>query len=141
PALWSIAALGLVTAACHALTTGLVLLRARGGLRDAEAHTLFAFLGMATFPVAVALGFLVYWCDDPALALERVAVFIAVAGVPVLATGVLIHSSSEPEPQPEPVPETTSGAGSGWGSGGLTGPIRTIGTGIALAGMLVLLAA
>jgi hypothetical protein len=93
PALWAVAALGLVTTVCHGLTTGAVLLRARGGLRDAEAHTLLGFLGMATFPVAVALGFLVYLCDDPALALERVALFIAAAGVPVLATGVLVHSS------------------------------------------------
>jgi hypothetical protein len=117
PNLTSFVLLGLVPTACHGLATGLVLSRARGGVLETHAHTLFVFVGMATFPLAVELGFLVYWCDDPALALERIAALVALAGAPVLATGVLVHSAP------------------------LSGPLRAVGTGIALGGMLVLLAA
>jgi hypothetical protein len=117
PALISFLILGVVTTVCHSLSTGIVLFRARGELQASHAHALFAFVGIATFPLLVALGFLIYWCSDPALALERTAALIAVAGVPALATGVLVHSS------------------------GLSGPLRAVGTSIALAGMLVLLAA
>jgi hypothetical protein len=147
PALWSFALLGLVATACHTLTTGTVLLRARRepGLRDAEAHVLFAFLGMATFPLVVTLGFLVYECNDPTWALERAAVFVALAGVPVLATGVLVYASPVPLPVPLPdvLPESGTGTGRGTGTeeGGLSAPLRTVGTAIALAGTLILLAA
>jgi hypothetical protein len=145
PALWSFALLGLVATGCHNLTTGAVLMRLRGALRDADAHALFAFVGMATFSLAVTLGFLVYWCDDPTWALERAAVFVALAGVPVLATGVLVHSSPVPVPLAVPESDTTSGTGRGTGTGtgesGLTAPVRTVGSGIAVAGMFLLLAA
>jgi hypothetical protein len=109
--------LALVTIACHFMATGIVLSRARGELRPGQTHALFAFVGIATFPLAVALGFLVYWCNDTTLALERIAPLVAAAGVPILATGVLVHSSSP------------------------SGPLRAVGTSIALGGMLVLLGA
>jgi hypothetical protein len=117
PAFLAFLFLGLVTTACHSLTTGIVLSRARGSLEASQTHALFAFVGIATFPLAVALGFLVYWCSDPTLALERIAALVAMAGVPILATGVLVHASS------------------------LSGPLRAVGTSIALGGMLILLAA
>src|SRR5262249_52894428 len=88
----------------------------------------------------------VYWCEEPGVALERVAVLIALAGVPVLATGVLVHSSSMP--LPPPMPEGTAEAGMGGGKGegmegegGLSAALRTVRTALALAGILVLLAA
>src|SRR5262249_4883262 len=118
-----------------------VLLRARARLRDPEAHTLFAFLGMATFPVAVALGFLVYWCADPALALERVAVFIALAGVPVLASGVLVHSSPGEPAALAAGSDYPAANAAGSPGAGVSASTRTIATSIALAGMLILLAA
>jgi hypothetical protein len=117
PALASFALLGIVTTACHFIATSWVLWRARGGVQEREAPALFALAGMATFPLAVSLGFLVYWCDDLALALERVAALVALAGVPVLATGVVVHASTVPA------------------------SLRAAGSSIALAGMLVLLAA
>jgi hypothetical protein len=109
--------LGLVTTACHVLATAIVLWRARGEMQSGQAHALFAFVGIATFPLAVALGFLVYWCSDTTLALERIAPLVAAAAVPILATGVLVHSSS------------------------LSSSLRAAGTSIALGGMVVLLGA
>jgi hypothetical protein len=115
--LTNVALLGLVTTLCQLLTTGFVLWRARGELQERQAHALFAFVGIATFPVAITLGFLIYWCDYPALALERIAALVALVGVPILATGLRIHSSALPT------------------------ALRTVGSGIALAGIAVLLAA
>ena len=112
-----IALLGLVTTLCQLSTTGFVHWRAKGELQEGQAHALFAFVGMATFPVAVTLGFLIYWCDYPALALERIAAMVALTGVPVLATGLRVHASALPT------------------------ALRTAGSGIALAGMAILLAA
>ncbi len=119
PPLWSLVALGLVTTACHFTAMAAVLTRAQSELQEAQAPALFAFLGMATFPLAVALGFLVYWCEDPKLALERIAAFVALGGVPVLATGVLVFTR----------PAIQSGS------------LRTAATAIALGGMFILLAA
>jgi hypothetical protein len=117
PGLLPFLVLGVAATAFHLLATGVVLSRARDALQSGQVHALFAFVGIATFPLLVALGFLVYWCNDPVLALERTAALVAVAGVPVLATGVLVHTSN------------------------LSGPLRAVGTSIALGGMLILLAA
>jgi hypothetical protein len=134
PAPWLFILLGLVPVACQGITTGAALFRAgrHERLRDTEAHALFGFLGMAVFPLGIMLGFLIYWCDDPGLALQRAAVLIALAGVPTLATGLLVHSS------PVPVPDESSISGTG---ASLSGPIRTAGTAIALAGLVVMLTA
>jgi hypothetical protein len=117
PAVISFVLLGLATTACHVLTSGAVLRRSTAGLDERRAHSLFTFVGMGTFALALMLGFLVYWCDDPALALERIAALVALAGVPVVATGLIVHSASLPV------------------------SLRTAGTGIALTGMAILLAA
>jgi hypothetical protein len=149
PATGPFVLLGLVPVLCLGGTTAAVLLRAgrAGSLCETEAHALFGFLGMALFPLAVMLGFLVYWCDEPGLALQRAAVLIALAGVPVLATGLVVHSSPLPLPVPVPEMDDSSGTGRGTDAGrevdavALSGPIRTVGTAIALAGLVVLLTA
>jgi hypothetical protein len=117
PALTSFLLLGLAMTACQGLATGTALWRSRANICELHAHALLAFVGMSTFALGLALGFLVYWCEDSALALERVATLVALAGMPVIAAGLIVHSASLPA------------------------SLRTVGTGIALAGMVVLLAA
>jgi hypothetical protein len=139
PALGPFLVLGFLPVACHGLAQGAVLWRApaKEPLRERQAHALFAFLGMITFALAVALAFLIYWCEDPGLALQRAAALISLAGVPVLATGLLVHSS----PVPDPIPDVVGPAGTGSGTDGLSGPVRTAGTAVALGGVLILLSA
>jgi hypothetical protein len=95
PVPWSLLLLGFLPVTCYGLALGLVLWRMRDGepLHSRQAQTLFAFLGMSTFPLAVALGFLVYWCADPAGALQQIAPLVTLAGVPVLATGLQVHAA------------------------------------------------
>jgi hypothetical protein len=100
----------------------------RRSLNQQQAYVLLAFLGLSLFPLAVALGFLAYWTGDLGLGLERLALPVAVAGVPVLAGGLLIHRGMAE------VADRAARAPAG-------GAVRTAGTVAALAGMLVLLGA
>src|SRR5262249_8325288 len=77
---------GLLPAACHGGAVGTVLVGGSraGTLRDRQANTLFTFLGIASFALTVALGFLIYWSDDPVAALHRLSIVLALAGIPVL---------------------------------------------------------
>src|SRR5262249_35363888 len=106
--------------ACHGGAVGTGLLRSsRGGaLRDRQANTPFTFLGIASFALAVTLGFLIYWSDDPLAALHRLAGGLAPAGIPVLITGLMVHGGEE-----------------------VSGPVRTGGTAVALVGAAVMLLA
>src|SRR4029077_7342662 len=79
------------------------------------------FLGMASFALATALGFLVYWGGDLGLSLEMLAVPLALAGVPVLATGLLLHR--------------------GLAEDNDLALVRTTGPGLALVGLLLLVLA
>jgi hypothetical protein len=91
-----------------------------------QARALFAFLGLVTFSLAVALGFLAYWRGEADVALQQLAVHLAVAGVPVLAGGILVHRGLAEAPDANTGP---------------TASLRTAGTAIALAGMAIMLAA
>jgi tetratricopeptide (TPR) repeat protein len=97
-------------------------------------HALFIFLGAATFAVAVALGFLASRGGELAIVLPRIAVPVAVAGVPVLLAGLLVHRrlTGTSESEAPSGPETAS-----FQFGGL----RAAGTGVFLAGMALMLAA
>jgi hypothetical protein len=88
-------------------------------VRQREAHALLIFLGLASFAVAVALGFLVSRGADVTGTLPHLAIPLAMAGVPVVLTGLRVGR-------------------------GLTDPgaegVRTAATAIGLAGVVVMLA-
>jgi hypothetical protein len=116
------ALLGLVPVACQALAV-VGALRGIGSASTPvlrrEAHALLIFLGLASFAAAVALGFLVSRGEDVVGTLPHLAVPLAVAGVPVVLTGLRVRR-------------------------GLTDPVaegvRTAATGVGLAGVVVMLA-
>jgi hypothetical protein len=126
-------------------------------LEAVKARALLAFLGIASFALLAALGFLVFFIvsddQDVSLALHRLAVLIAAAGIPVLACGILVHRGLEANGS------TTAEAGAVEGAAEPTGAspaalpgetlaspaaslaaLRTGGTMVLLAGMLVMLA-
>jgi hypothetical protein len=120
-------ALGCLPVAFYGLGTGgyLYQLSRRRPIDRNRATALFAFLGMAAFSLIVALGFVIYWSSNLGGALERLAVLIALAGVPILAGGLLVQHRLQ-----------TAG-----GAEDSDGTLRTIATAVALAGMLIMLAA
>ncbi|MBV9123514.1 MAG: hypothetical protein JO112_09165, partial [Planctomycetes bacterium] len=63
-----------------------------------QGRSLLAFLGMTTFSLAVVLGFLLSRGGDLKLALEAMAVLVAVAGMPVLASGLVVHQRLAQDP-------------------------------------------
>ena len=75
------------------LALGIVLdgLSRRANLENHQADALFLFLGQTTFALAVALGFLLYSCPEPAQALASLAGPAILAGLPILATGTLVQ--------------------------------------------------
>ncbi len=131
-------AVGLIPAACHGLAGALVL---RGLARlervdGRQANTLFTFIGMSTFAVGVALGFVLYWSGNVRPALHGLAIPVALAGIPVLIGGALVHRKLEFEPAATEQPREDEPRG------GLTPAVaRVVGTATALAGALVLLIA
>src|SRR5262249_51126723 len=90
--------LGFLPVACHAASTCVLIhrLALRSRLSLASAGSLFAHLGQATFALLVALGFLVYWSADQKAALERLAVLIALAGIPLPPAGREMHRGLAP---------------------------------------------
>jgi hypothetical protein len=116
--------LGCLPIGCFELAVVRVLFRwARpGSLTASQANGLFTFLGMAVFPLLVVLGFLVYWTENAGVSLHRLAPLLAMVGVPILAGGLLVH-------QRLASPTVAQGG------------TRTAGTGVALAGMAIMLGA
>ena len=88
--------------ACHA-AVGLGSATARRRFTSDLTATarLLAFAGLAAFPLGLGLGFLVYWIasqgGDAAAAVEIMSPLVAVAGVPTLATGLLVRQRSAGE--------------------------------------------
>ena len=107
---------------CHVLALAAVLLplARRETLQGTTANALFLFLGQATFAVAVALGFLVYWSNDPLTALRHLAMPVALAGMPILIAGALVHRLLEQTP-----PETEGAAAT---SRGLSPEVARLGS-------------
>jgi hypothetical protein len=126
---WPIVLLGMWPVACYCGSVGSIVFRVvrRAPFDDRQAISLFSFLGIATFPVVIAMGFLVYWSADIPIALTRLAVPIALAGIPILTAGFLVHVG---------LTGPTSLEGSSWRAA-----LRTAGTAVALVGMLVMLLA
>ena len=98
----------------------------RQSLQEAQAKAIFAFLGLAAFPLIVALGFLVYWTGQCARAFQELAVHVALAGIPFLAGGLIVQRrlALPPGPNRESI-----------------AALRTVATAVALAGMVVMLLA
>src|SRR5262249_49492812 len=98
-----------------------VCTRRKRPLLPSLARSTFELLGCGTFALAVAWGLLINSCSDISLALERVAGLIALAGIPILAAGLLVHRGLTDESE--------------------HGAFRTAGTCVALLGMAVMLLA
>src|SRR5262249_9661070 len=121
-------ALGCVPVACHLLACGVVVAGLGRALSRAEnqrleirqANALFVFLGLASFALFVALGFLLSRGGNLALALPRLAAPFALVGVPILAGGLLVRRG---------LPREEGG-----------GP-RTAGTAVAFTGLALMLSA
>jgi hypothetical protein len=131
-----LAILALVPVACFVLPTVTVLLGLVRGARGADrcvgeqqVNGLFLFVGVAAFAVAIALGFLTSRAGDFVVALQHLAASVSVAGIPVLLSGLLVHQ------------ELAGGVSTSDQRSAKIPGLRTAGTGVALAGMAIMLAA
>ncbi len=109
--------------ACGAVVAGLARARARTEnqrLEVRQVNALFVFLGLASFALFVALGFLLSRSPDLAAALPRLAVPLTLAGVPILAGGLLVRRGLPREENAAP---------------------RTAGTAVAFTGLAIMLSA
>jgi hypothetical protein len=125
PALGQFLLLGSIPVACHGLSVGGVVGRLSRRqesltltLKEEDARGLFLFLGMATFALLVALGFLIFNQGDFLKAMHQAAVLVALTGIPTLASGLLVHQG---------LAQNSEAAAS-----------RTAGTGLALGGILLM---
>jgi hypothetical protein len=152
PVLGRFVLLGSVPLACYGLSTGVLVgrLARTPNLQRPQVTGLFAFLGIASFALVVALSLLVFLAaqvDPLDTVLNRLALEVAVAGVPVLACGLLVHRRLEDDgvtgrrgdgvTEDSPADLTPSP-----GHPVTPSPLallRTWGTGIALTGILVML--
>jgi hypothetical protein len=108
-------------ALCSFFSIGWVLQRSsRTETLDApRSRCLLLFIGMATFALAVVLGFIAYRSHDLIDALHRLTVLVSLAGIPVFAGGMLVQRRLGSE---EVV-------------------LRTTGTAVALGGMFLMVVA
>jgi hypothetical protein len=107
--------------ACSAVVAGLARAQARSenpSLEVRQANALFVFLGLSSFTLFVALGFLLSR-STIAIALPRLAEPFALASVPILAGGLLVRRG---------LPRTEGG-------------LRTAGTAVAFTGLAFMLSA
>jgi hypothetical protein len=120
--------LGVLFLACYGTGTApfLAIQSRKQPFAEAQARNLFAFMGLASFPLIVALGFLAYQSGDLGQALAHLAVIVGAAGIPALTGGLLVHHRLAGASEP--------GSPS-------TATLRTGGTAMALAGIAVLLGA
>jgi hypothetical protein len=131
---WPFFLVSALPTACYGLSAGGVLLKLSGlqPFDEGRAIRLFVFLGLTVFPLVVALGLLVYWSGDVAIALERLSLIVSIAGIPLLIGGLLVHRG---------LPEATPSAPTGDVTSARSSSLRTAGTALALAGMLVMVGA
>jgi hypothetical protein len=112
-----------VPVACYSLSLGRTVqqLGRAEALPERGAWSLLALLGLGAFAVAMALGVLLFRSTDFGVALRHLALPAAVAAVPILAGGLLLHRGLEQAP-------------------GLAG-LRATGTAVALSAVAVMLVA
>ncbi|MHB9046607.1 MAG: hypothetical protein ACYC35_11755, partial [Pirellulales bacterium] len=89
---WPFVLLACLPVGCHvAATGGTVRKFARHEtLAPSQAGALFAFLGMATFALAVALGLLISRGGDQSVTLDRLAALVALSAMPLAAGGLVV---------------------------------------------------
>jgi hypothetical protein len=122
-------ALGLIPVAFHGLSSASVLTRNQRDETDrrSQSRRLFGFVGLSLFAVIIALGFLIYLAGerifdgDISPALSHVSLLVALAAWPVLNYGLRVHRTLVDDPA--------------------AGVWRTLGTAVALIGMMIMLAA
>ncbi|HKI37414.1 MAG TPA: hypothetical protein VKA46_36505 [Gemmataceae bacterium] len=126
PGAWP-APLAWLAVACFAIPCGAAFVRATVGplLSHRAARELLALVGLATFALAAALGLVVFRGGGTGDAFGALALPLVLAAAPVLAAGLLIYRAPD-------------GDGTDQGVGA---PLRTAGTAVALAALVVMLAA
>ena len=77
---------------CHALAHGWMLSRLtrRDTVSGGAGNVVLITLGMTTFAVLVALGFIVHWSPDRGWAVRHLAAPVALLGLPLAAGGTLL---------------------------------------------------
>jgi hypothetical protein len=135
---WRVALLSLVPVAFFGLGVGGVVRKAAGyrPLQGAHVVALLAFLGLASFTLLIVLGFLVFLVSQDAglgAALNRAALAVALAGIPVLASGLLVHRGLDLAGVPAAAPEEAPGPRASLAA------LRTAGTAVFLGGIVVML--
>jgi hypothetical protein len=158
PGLWNIFFIGIFLVAFFGMGLGGVLWKVARKLpfQGSSVTTVFASLGMASFALAIPLGFLVFWGSQTELefgtVLNALAPVVALAGIPVLASGFLVHrgleGSKETAPGSVSTPECADHAVVQGGTSTTETPRspeayeaawRTWGTGVTLLGFLIML--
>jgi hypothetical protein len=146
PTPWLAVLLAFAAVLCHGLALAPVLMATakHKPLDGRLAGKLLLLLGLATFALAVCLGFFVYRSEAVRVALHRLAVPVALAGIPVLAAGLLLHRrlTAGLQTGPPTASDTPAAREAPSAAPGLAPEVaRAIGTGVALAGTLILLVA
>lgn len=124
---WLFAVVGALPVACYTAATSGILTEVfsatfgRAPVRAERARAVLGFLGMGAFALAVALGSIAFHSGDLGRVVDGMAVLVALAGVPILAGGLIVHRGL--------AADATLG---GW---------RTAGTATALAGGALMLMA
>ncbi len=114
-------ALGLLPVFLYCLSAGGVLLKTASykPLTQKDGDALFSFIGMSSFALAVALGFLIYRYGELAKGLQNGAMLVALFGIPIATAGILVQQRLSCDPA--------------------AATLRTAATGIALLGMGLML--
>jgi hypothetical protein len=134
--------LGCLPVGCYLFCAGFAYAPLNRKLREArQVNGVFTFLGMALFPLLVALGFLVYWSGSLGGAVQLLAPLVVLTSLPILVSGLQIHQFLGEAALPaEPAAEGIAPEGSRLTIPGSAAQ-RTAGTGLALLGMVVMLGA
>ncbi|MCI0643238.1 MAG: hypothetical protein L0Y72_23275 [Gemmataceae bacterium] len=102
-------------------------------LEAESANQLLLFLGVTSFAVATALGFLVYWSEEPLRTLQHLAVPLNLAALPLVLVGALVQQKVADTAQSPGAP--TSHGSEAEAQGLSPGLARLVGGVIALAGL------
>lgn len=126
PTPWLFALLSLTPVVVQGIALGILMVRIEKAAEPSPArtHQTLGFLGLTTFAVAVALGFIVFNHEDTAAALRLLALPVTLAALPLVALGTQAASGSRDE-----------------GGKAEAGPVSMIAAGVVLAGVALLLLA
>jgi hypothetical protein len=110
PLSWLFVVLSLAPVVFQAVAVAIVLagLARNGPMLDRHVNRLFLFLGPTLFAVMVALGFIVYWSDNPLWAFRHLAIPFTVAAWPLVICGAFINDRLKLPPLGASVPVADS---------------------------------